>query len=161
VPAEAAGFAEFAASRERALQRSAWLLTGDWAGAGRQQHPPGLRGCGLRTRYARNNRVVPEMDPDAVIESLARDSKLKPFVRDGRIGALPARLTRRRELLDAVAQAFEPGVRYSEQGVDSFLRRLHDDHAALRRYLVDEEFLGRGGGDYWRIGGSTPGSWNR
>jgi RNA polymerase sigma-70 factor (sigma-E family) len=31
VSAEAEGFAEFVASRERALQRSAWLLTGDWA----------------------------------------------------------------------------------------------------------------------------------
>lgn len=29
--AEADGFAEFVTSRERALQRTAWLLTGDWA----------------------------------------------------------------------------------------------------------------------------------
>ncbi len=29
--AEADGFAEFVVSRERALQRTAWLLTGDWA----------------------------------------------------------------------------------------------------------------------------------
>jgi RNA polymerase sigma-70 factor (sigma-E family) len=29
--AEAEGFADFVASRERALQRTAWLLTGDWA----------------------------------------------------------------------------------------------------------------------------------
>jgi RNA polymerase sigma-70 factor (sigma-E family) len=29
--AEATGFAEFVVSRERALQRTAWLLTGDWA----------------------------------------------------------------------------------------------------------------------------------
>ena len=29
--AEDAGFAEFVAARQRALQRTAWLLTGDWA----------------------------------------------------------------------------------------------------------------------------------
>jgi RNA polymerase sigma-70 factor (sigma-E family) len=29
--AEADGFAEFVVARERALQRTAWLLTGDWA----------------------------------------------------------------------------------------------------------------------------------
>jgi DNA-directed RNA polymerase specialized sigma24 family protein len=29
--AEAAGFARFVEARERALQRTAWLLTGDWA----------------------------------------------------------------------------------------------------------------------------------
>ena len=29
--AEVEGFAQFAVARERALQRTAWLLTGDWA----------------------------------------------------------------------------------------------------------------------------------
>jgi len=29
-----------------------------------------------------------------------------------------------------------------------------DDTAALRRYLVDEGFLDREAGDYWRAGGS-------
>jgi RNA polymerase sigma-70 factor (sigma-E family) len=31
VDAEAEGFAQFVAARQRALQRTAWLLTGDWA----------------------------------------------------------------------------------------------------------------------------------
>jgi RNA polymerase sigma-70 factor (sigma-E family) len=31
VDAEVSGFAQFVAARERALQRTAWLLTGDWA----------------------------------------------------------------------------------------------------------------------------------
>ena len=31
--AEAEGFAQFVAARQRALQRTAWLLTGDWAAA--------------------------------------------------------------------------------------------------------------------------------
>ena len=29
--AEVEGFAQFAVAREQALQRTAWLLTGDWA----------------------------------------------------------------------------------------------------------------------------------
>jgi hypothetical protein len=33
------------------------------------------------------------------------------------------------------------------------LRRFHEDHAALRRYLVDEGFLSREKGQYWRSGG--------
>jgi hypothetical protein len=98
---------------------------------------------------------VPEIQPDAVIHALAADPKLKVFLGNGRIEALPAKMSRRRELLDVVAQAFEPGVRYPEPVVDDFLRKLHDDHAALRRYLVDEEFLGRARGEYWRIGGTT------
>ncbi len=99
--------------------------------------------------------MVPDIQPDAVIDALAADPKLKVFLRDARIESLPAKMSRRRELLDVVAQAFEPGVRYPEPVVDDFLRKLHDDHAALRRYLVDEEFLDRAHGEYWRIGGST------
>jgi hypothetical protein len=33
------------------------------------------------------------------------------------------------------------------------LRAWYDDHAALRRYLVDENLLSREGGVYWRTGG--------
>ena len=68
---------------------------------------------------------------------------------------MPARLTRRRLLLDVVAQAFEPGIRYPEPAVSSFLAALHDDHATLRRYLVDEEFLSRDHGEYWRTAGTV------
>jgi hypothetical protein len=99
--------------------------------------------------------VVSEIQPDAVIDALASNPKLRGFVRDGRIEMIPAKMSRRRELLDVVAQGFEPGVRYRESEVDDFLRKLHPDHAALRRHLVDEEFLDRANGEYWRIGGTT------
>jgi hypothetical protein len=58
-------------------------------------------------------------------------------------------------LLDSIAQSFEPGRRYSEAEVNAILRTLHDDHAALRRYLVDEDFLSREDGRYWRTGGTV------
>jgi Uncharacterized protein conserved in bacteria (DUF2087) len=32
---------------------------------------------------------------------------------------------------------------------------IYDDYASLRRYLVDEEFLSRSGGEYWRTGGTV------
>ncbi len=99
--------------------------------------------------------MVPDIQPYAVIDALASDPKLKVFVRNGVIDTLPAKMSRRRDLLDVVAQAFEPGVRYPEPVVNDFLRKLHDDHAALRRYLVDAEFLGRAHGEYWRTGGTT------
>ena len=83
-------------------------------------------------------------------------SQLRPFVRDGRITAMPAKRTARLLLLDHVAQAFEPGRRYPELAVNEILKALHDDHAALRRYLVDEELLSRTpDGTYWRSGGTV------
>jgi hypothetical protein len=97
-----------------------------------------------------------ELDLAAVIEVVAGNPGLRPFVRAGQIETMPARQARRRALLDSIAQAFEPGVRYPERTVSEFLGRLHSDHAALRRYLVDEGFLERGGGVYWRAGGTVP-----
>ena len=91
----------------------------------------------------------------AVAGRLDREEPLKPFVLDGRIIAMPVRPAKRRLLLDCVAQAFEPGLRFPEAAVDDVLKVLCDDHAALRRYLVDEGFLSRQAGVYWRSGGTV------
>ena len=48
---------------------------------------------------------------------------------------------------------FEPGIRYEEQEVNVIMTRFYNDHAALRRSLVDEGFLDREQGIYWRAGG--------
>jgi hypothetical protein len=78
---------------------------------------------------------------------------LRAFVRDGRIVQLPAARGKRRVLLEHIAAVFEPGVRYPEREVDATLRAWYDDHAALRRYLVDEDLMAREAGVYWRTGG--------
>jgi hypothetical protein len=107
------------------------------------------------TTPAGHNRLVPDLDPVAVLDVLATHPSLRVFVRDHRLDTMPAKLSRRRELLDEVAQAVEPGVRYSEREVNGFLTAIHPDWAALRRYLVDE-FLDREDGLYWRAGGTVP-----
>jgi hypothetical protein len=82
--------------------------------------------------------------------------RLRPYVRDGRIAVMPARRSVRLLLLDQVAQAFEPGRRYPEAVVSEILKSLYDDHATLRRYLVDEELMSRtADGTYWRSGGTV------
>ena len=68
---------------------------------------------------------------------------------------MPAKRSRRLVVLDRVAQVFEPGRRYSEHEVNAMLRPFYDDHAALRRYLVDEGLLSREDGQYWRSGGTV------
>jgi hypothetical protein len=84
-------------------------------------------------------------------------AQLRPYVRDGRISVIPAKRAARLLLLDQVAQAFEPGRRYDEASVNETLKGLYDDHATLRRYLVDEELMSRTpDGTYWRSGGTVP-----
>ncbi len=80
---------------------------------------------------------------------------LQVFMRDGRLAQIPVRRAKRLLLLDCIAQSFEPGRRYSETEINRVIRALHDDHATLRRYLVDEDFLSREDGYYWRSGGTV------
>ena len=96
-----------------------------------------------------------EPDPGRAAELLAGNERLRAFVKDGRITTLPAKRTRRLLLLEQIAQAFEPGVQYPERQVNAALRVLFDDHAALRRYLVDEGYMSRDSGVYWRSGGAV------
>ena len=85
-------------------------------------------------------------DDDVVIER---------FLPEGRLVQMPAKRSRRLVVLDHVARVFEPGRRYPEAEVNVLLRAFYDDYAALRRYLVDEGFLSRKDGQYWRSGGSV------
>lgn len=80
---------------------------------------------------------------------------LRAFVKEGRLVSVPTAWAKRRIVLDHVARVFEPGVRYPERDVDAVLRAFHPDYAALRRYLVDEGFMAREAGVYWRTGGTV------
>jgi hypothetical protein len=73
----------------------------------------------------------------------------------GRLTALPTHHGKRLVVLDFLAGRFEPGVVYPESDVTSTLQRFNPDGATLRRALVDEGFLERRSGFYWRAGGST------
>ena len=81
------------------------------------------------------------------------EAVLRAFFRDGRLLEIPTKASKRRIVLERVAIEFEPGVRYDEREVNAIVGAFHTDHASLRRYLVDEGFLDREGGEYWRSGG--------
>ncbi|MEW6474624.1 MAG: DUF2087 domain-containing protein [Actinomycetota bacterium] len=82
------------------------------------------------------------------------DRILRIFVRDGRLVQIPAVHSKRLVVLDWLAGLFEPGQAYAEKEVNEILGRVHADYASLRRYLVDEGFLHRRDGFYWRAGGT-------
>jgi hypothetical protein len=87
--------------------------------------------------------------------ALSEEAVLRAFVKDGRITAMPAKRSKRLALLDHVAGLFDVGVHYSEHDVNRILRTMFDDYVALRRYLIDEGFLDRANGEYWRSGGTV------
>jgi hypothetical protein len=134
-----------------------------------RRHLARLSGVGLvrPTGDRRTYRFDPETLRRAVTEvSPSRDAGLalgavneeeeavlRNYFRGGRLREIPARLNKRRIVLSRLSLEFEVGVRYPEREVNQTLRRFHEDHAALRRYLVDEGFLSREKGVYWRSGG--------
>jgi hypothetical protein len=81
------------------------------------------------------------------------EAVLRAFFRDGRLTEVPTKAAKRRIVLERVAIEFEPGRRYDEREVNAIVGRFANDHASLRRHLVDEGFLAREGGVYWRTGG--------
>jgi len=89
-------------------------------------------------------------------ESLSTDQRevLRHFVVDGRLTGIPVVRAKRVAVLDYVSARFEPGRVYPERDVNFALGMLFADYAALRRALVDEGFLERRDGFYWRSGGS-------
>jgi hypothetical protein len=85
-----------------------------------------------------------------------RDAVLRAFLdEDGTLRSIPTKIRKRLVVLDLLAQEFEPGERYDETDVNNRLRAFHPDVAALRRYLVEEGFLDRQAGVYWRTGGTV------
>jgi hypothetical protein len=78
---------------------------------------------------------------------------LARYFRGGRLRDMPAKRSHRQVVLARLSVEFEVGRRYSESEVNEVLTRFHADYASLRRYLVDEAFLSREQGEYWRSGG--------
>jgi len=105
----------------------------------------------LAARAEAEREARPDEHRDEPVE-VAR--VLRAFVRDGRLVSIPAVHAKRLVVLDWLSQRFEPGRLYSEETVNLILVQVHSDTAALRRYLVDDDFLTRADGVYWRTGGS-------
>jgi hypothetical protein len=100
-------------------------------------------------------QVGPPRDPGLALGAATDNEEivLRTFFREGRLTEIPAKESKRRIVLERIALEFEPGVRYEEREVNALVARFFDDHASLRRYLVDEGFLDRDHGVYWRSGG--------
>jgi hypothetical protein len=100
-------------------------------------------------------RVGPPRDSGLALGAASEDEEavLRTFFRNGRLTEVPAKESKRRIVLERIAAEFEPGVRYDEEEVNVVVGRFLNDYASLRRYLVDEGFLTRDHGEYWRTGG--------
>jgi hypothetical protein len=99
--------------------------------------------------------VGPPREAGLALGAASEDEEtvLRTFFRNGRLTEIPAKEAKRRIVLERIAVEFDAGVRYDEKEVNVIVGRFFDDYASLRRYLVDEGFLTRDHGEYWRTGG--------
>jgi hypothetical protein len=103
--------------------------------------------------------VATAMPERKVVDHGAADPEeaavLRAFLPEGHLESIPATRSKRLVVLNHICRVFEPGYRYGEPEVNALLRAFHPDVAALRRYLVDEGYLSREAGVYWRSGGTV------
>lgn len=90
-------------------------------------------------------RLAPDLDLDAYSENVRRQ-----YLARGRLSEIPSQLKKREVILQYVAQAFEPGKRYSEKRVNEILKTFHADVITLRRELMNHKLLKQEQGYYWR-----------
>jgi hypothetical protein len=93
----------------------------------------------------------PREDDPFVGEEQETARILRAFFDGERLTHMPVQRSRLLVVLRRLAASFEPGVDYPEREVNEILGRFNPDFATLRRALVDEGFLGRERGIYWRL----------
>jgi hypothetical protein len=70
----------------------------------------------------------------------------------GQLVSMPRAGALRIELLRYLLRRFERDRVYSEKEIQELLEPIYGDHAAVRRYLVDEGLMARDNlGTYWRV----------
>jgi hypothetical protein len=142
----------------RAVARALARLTA----GGLVEQPTNTRGYRVRGEALRDTATRRKPEP---VGGEGEAAVLGRFIRGGKLVSIPTARSKRLLVLDHLAGLFEPGRRFTEPEVNRILSAWHPDYAALRRYLVDEEFLRRdderdpaGGRSlkvYWRAGGSV------
>jgi hypothetical protein len=107
---------------------------------------------GAMARRLLSKETLPHLADEVDLTSFDRKVLAAFSEPDGRFKAFPVQQKKLLVLLRHAAQAFEPGVRYSEKQVNQILSRFHADTAGLRRALVENHLMARegGGGKYWR-----------
>ncbi|HEY2430810.1 MAG TPA: DUF2087 domain-containing protein [Acidimicrobiales bacterium] len=121
---------------------------------GDQRAPAAYRVIEERLQATARASAAPKPEPVPGDASVSGNQVLASFFSDGRLISIPVASAKRRVVLEYLATRFEPGRVYPEQQVNFVLGQVHADYAALRRYLVDDGFLERRDGFYWRVGGT-------
>lgn len=81
---------------------------------------------------------------------------LRTWVKNGRIVDIPAQEKKKQFLIRWVARQIDIERRWTEKEFSEWLKQFNEDYAFLRRYLVDNHYMARENGIYWRTPENDP-----
>lgn len=78
-------------------------------------------------------------------------SRIVQFINpDGTLIHIPARQSKKLEVLTFIAGSFRTGIRYSEKEVNEIIGKFHTDTAAIRRHMIEFGIMNRDSSSiYW------------
>lgn len=138
-------------------------------------HLAELKGLGLVNVRAEGNMRIYQLNGKA-LEALSKDIFAQPnlarlvdnrqlteeervlrtWVKNGRIVEIPAQEKKKQVLIRWLAAQIDPERRWTEREFSEWLKQFNEDYAFLRRYLVDNHYMARENGIYWRTPESEP-----
>lgn len=121
-----------------------------------------MRAEGNNRFYRLNGKMLERLNKNVFsveqMASLVEDSGnewdnkvLKNFLDGDQIKSIPAQYKKQLVILRWLVDRFEHGRRYPEAEVNEIIKRHHPDSASWRRAMVEEGFMAREGGIYWRL----------
>jgi len=70
---------------------------------------------------------------------------------DGKLKQIPSQQKKLLVILRHLVKQFQAGQRYPEKQVNATFLQYHEDYAALRRYMIDNQLMARENGEYWVV----------
>lgn len=97
------------------------------------------------------HRRATMVDERYVITEKERENIIKNHIKNNRIVNIPRAEKKKIVILQYLMQRFENNKKYSETEVNEIIKQMHEDFAALRRYLIQYGFMARedDGSSYW------------
>jgi hypothetical protein len=99
-----------------------------------------------RHAFATERAPAPSIDGDDREQKIVRD-----FVKEGRLTTIPSSHKKKLVILRWLASQLPSDTKVPERELNVWLQQFHPDFATLRRELVDNHFLARERGIYWRV----------
>lgn len=73
-----------------------------------------------------------------------KDQTIKNYMtEEGALKNFPAKEKKKIIILEEIMKSFSKGKVYSEKDINKTLKRIYDDNATIRRYLIEYGFLDR------------------